>query len=57
VGEEKKRHEKEDTANAFYDLTKKAIEIDESMDKAKAIESRPSSWPRRGRSCWLTPPT
>jgi hypothetical protein len=39
VREEKKRREKEDTANAFYDLTKKAIEVEESMAKAKAIEA------------------
>jgi hypothetical protein len=38
VREEKKRREKEATANAFYDLTKKAIEVEESMAKAKAIE-------------------
>jgi hypothetical protein len=39
VREEKKRREKEATANAFYDLTKKAIEVEESMAKAKAIEA------------------
>jgi hypothetical protein len=38
VREEKKRHEKEATANAFYDLTNKAIEVEESMANAKAIE-------------------
>jgi hypothetical protein len=37
--EEKKRREKEATANAFYDLTKKAIEVEESMAKAKAIKA------------------
>jgi hypothetical protein len=37
--EEKKRSEKEATASAFYDLTKKAIEVKESMAKAKAIET------------------
>jgi hypothetical protein len=36
---EKKCREKEATANAFYDLTKKAIEVEESMAKAKAIEA------------------
>jgi hypothetical protein len=36
----KKRCEKEATANAFYDLTKKAIEVEESMAKAKAIEAK-----------------
>jgi hypothetical protein len=40
VREEKKRREKEATANAFYDLTKKAIEFEESMAKAKAIEAK-----------------
>jgi hypothetical protein len=39
VREEKKRREKEATANAFYDLTKKAIEVEKSMAKAKAIEA------------------
>jgi hypothetical protein len=38
VREEKKRHEKEATCNVFYDLKKKAIEVEESMAKAKAIE-------------------
>jgi hypothetical protein len=37
--EEKKRREKEATANVFYDLTKKAIEVEESMANAKAIEA------------------
>jgi hypothetical protein len=40
VREEKKRREKEATANAFYDLTKKATEVEESMAKAKAIEAK-----------------
>jgi hypothetical protein len=39
VRKEKKRREKEATSNAFYDLTKKAIEVEESMAKAKAIEA------------------
>jgi hypothetical protein len=39
VREEKKRCEKEATANVLYDLTKKAIEVEESMAKAKAIEA------------------
>jgi FtsZ-binding cell division protein ZapB len=38
VREEKKCREKEATAKAFYDLTKKAIEVEESMAKTKAIE-------------------
>jgi hypothetical protein len=37
VREEKKCRKKEATSNAFYDLTKKAIEVEESM--AKAIEA------------------
>jgi hypothetical protein len=37
--EEKKRRETEATANVFYDLTKKAIEVEESMANAKAIEA------------------
>jgi hypothetical protein len=37
--EEKKRREKEATANVFYDLTKKAIEVEESIAKAKAIDA------------------
>jgi hypothetical protein len=39
VREEKKRREKEAIASAFYDLRKKAIEVEESMAKAKAIET------------------
>jgi hypothetical protein len=39
VREEKKHREKEATANAFYDLIKKAIEVEDSMAKAKAIEA------------------
>jgi hypothetical protein len=39
MSEEKKRCEKEATANVFYDLTKKEIEVDESMAKAKAIKA------------------
>jgi hypothetical protein len=39
VRDEKKRREKEATANVFYDLTKKAIEVEESIAKAKAIEA------------------
>jgi hypothetical protein len=35
--EEEKRREKEATCNQFLDLTKKAIEVEESM--AKAIEA------------------
>jgi hypothetical protein len=38
VRKEKKHCEKEATAIVFYDLTKKAIEVEESMAKAKAIE-------------------
>jgi aspartyl aminopeptidase len=37
--EEKKRRKKEATCDQFYDLTKKAIEVEESMAKAKAIEA------------------
>jgi hypothetical protein len=37
--EEKKHREKEATCNQFFDLTKKAIEVEESMAKAKAIEA------------------
>jgi hypothetical protein len=37
---EKKHREKEVTANAFYDITKKAIEVEESMSKAKVIEAK-----------------
>jgi hypothetical protein len=37
--EEKKRREKEATVNAFYYLTKKATGVEESMAKAKAIET------------------
>jgi hypothetical protein len=40
VREEKKRREKEATANACYDLTKKAIEVEESMAKANAIKAK-----------------
>jgi DNA-binding MurR/RpiR family transcriptional regulator len=39
VREEKKRQEKEVTCNQFFDLTKKAIEVEESMLKAEAIEA------------------
>jgi polyphosphate kinase len=39
VMEEKKRREKEATCNQFYDLTKKAIEVEESIAKAKVIEA------------------
>jgi hypothetical protein len=39
VTEEKKLRKKEATTNAFYDLTKKAIEVEESMAKTKAIEA------------------
>jgi hypothetical protein len=39
VREEKKCREKEATANVFYDLTKKVIDVEESMAKAKAIEA------------------
>jgi hypothetical protein len=38
VREEKKRREKEATCNQFFDLTKKAIEVEEIMAKANAIE-------------------
>jgi hypothetical protein len=37
VREEKKCREKE--ANAFYDLTKKATEVEESIAKAKTIQA------------------
>jgi hypothetical protein len=37
--EEKKRREKVATCNQFFDLTKKTIEVEESMAKAKAIEA------------------
>jgi hypothetical protein len=37
--EEKKRWEKEATCNQFFDLTKKAIKVEESMAKTKAIEA------------------
>jgi hypothetical protein len=37
--EEKKCREKEATCNQFFDLTKKAIEVEESTTKAKAIEA------------------
>jgi hypothetical protein len=40
VREENKRQEKEATCNQFFDLTKKAIEVEESMTKAKAIEAK-----------------
>jgi hypothetical protein len=39
VREEKKHHEKEATANAFFDLTKKPFEVEESMAKSKATEA------------------
>jgi hypothetical protein len=39
VREEKKCRKKEATCDQFYDLTKKAIEVEESMAKAKAIEA------------------
>jgi hypothetical protein len=39
VREEKKLHEKEATANVFYDLTKNAIKVEESMAKAKTIKA------------------
>jgi hypothetical protein len=39
VREEKKCREKEVIVNAFYDLTKKAIEVEESMSKARTIEA------------------
>jgi hypothetical protein len=38
VREEKKCRKKETTCNVFYDLTKTAIEVEESMSKAKLIE-------------------
>jgi hypothetical protein len=38
--EEKKCCKKEATCDQFYDLTKKAIEVEESMAKAKAIEAK-----------------
>jgi hypothetical protein len=38
VRDKKKCREKEATANAFCDLTKKAIEVEESMAKARTIE-------------------
>jgi hypothetical protein len=38
--EEKKRRVKEATCNQFFDLIKKAIEVEESMAKAKAIEAK-----------------
>jgi hypothetical protein len=37
--EEKKRLKKEATYNQFFDLTNKAIEVEESMTKAKPIEA------------------
>jgi FtsZ-binding cell division protein ZapB len=37
--EEKRRQEKEATCAQFFDLTKKAIEVDESLEKAKAMEA------------------
>jgi hypothetical protein len=40
VREENKHREKEATCNQFFDLTKKAIEVKESMTKAKAIEAK-----------------
>jgi hypothetical protein len=39
VWEEKKHYKKEATTHAFYDLTKKAIKVEESMAKAKEIEA------------------
>jgi hypothetical protein len=35
--EEKKHWEKEATCNQFFDLTKRTIEVEESMEKAKAL--------------------
>jgi hypothetical protein len=37
--EEKRHREKEATRNQFFNLTKKAIEVEESMAKAKALEA------------------
>jgi hypothetical protein len=39
VREENKRREKA-TCNQFFDLTKKAVEVEESMIKEKAIEAK-----------------
>jgi FtsZ-binding cell division protein ZapB len=39
VREEKKCWEKEATCNQFFDFIKKAIEIEESMEKAKEIQA------------------
>jgi hypothetical protein len=36
---EKKHREKEATTNAFFNITKKAIEVEESMAKTKEIEA------------------
>jgi hypothetical protein len=37
--EDKRRREKEATCNKFFDLTKKAIGIEDNMAKAKALEA------------------
>jgi hypothetical protein len=37
--EENRSQEKEATCNQFFDLTKKAVDVEESMAKAKALEA------------------
>jgi hypothetical protein len=44
--EEKKHREKEATCNQFFDLTKKAFEVEESMAKAKALEANTKLMPK-----------
>jgi hypothetical protein len=50
--EEKKREEKEATCPQFFDLTKKAIKVEETLAKTKAMEAEAKLLADERGSCY-----